>query len=246
MTAPPRASTHSAKSDHVKVSPFRPVWFHARVWIDFVDRCGIPRGTTRSASSVHRHRAILDPSERQQAPKTINHGQRQRCATSICLSQPAHAPHPTRPRNRGASARVLPRDCARVREYPAWRQPAMQPGLRAPGPDRSPTPTRPAPRRPDGEVRSRVRSHAQGVRALGCARAARSRLAAAPLTIVRPGPHGRTRTMRKMEFMIPYWMARCPNRGWKDSPEYFKAEELREKMAVMEAKAKKRWEANFC
>jgi len=55
-----------------------------------------------------------------------------------------------------------------------------------------------------------------------------------------------TRTMRKMEFMIPYWMARCPNRGWKESPEYFKAEELREKMAVMEAKAKKRWEANFC
>ena len=167
LTAPPRASTQTAKSDHVKVSPFRPVWFHARVWIDFVDRYGIPRGTTRSASSVHRHRAILDPSERQQAPKTINHGQRQRCATSICLSQPAHAPHPTRPRNRGASARVLPRDCARVREYPAWRQPAMQPGLRAPGPDRSPTPTRPAPRRPDGEVRSRVRSHAQGVRALG-------------------------------------------------------------------------------
>ena len=52
--------------------------------------------------------------------------------------------------------------------------------------------------------------------------------------------------MRKMEFMIPYWMARCPNRGWKESPEYFKAEELREKMAIMEAKAKKRWEANFC
>ena len=174
MTAPPRASTQTAKSDHVKVSPFRPVWFHARVWLDFVDRYGIPRCMTRSASSVHRHRAILDPSERQQAPKTINHGQRQRCATSICLSQPAHAPHPTRPRNRGASARVLPRDCARVREYPAWRQPAMQPGLRAPGPDRSPTPTRPAPRRPDGEVRSRVRSHAQGVRALGLR--ARSRI----------------------------------------------------------------------
>ena len=29
--------------------------------------------------------------------------------------------------------------------------------------------------------------------------------------------------MRKMEAMIPYWMARCPNYGWKESQEFFKA-----------------------
>jgi len=52
--------------------------------------------------------------------------------------------------------------------------------------------------------------------------------------------------MRKMEAMVPYWMARCPNYGWKESPEYGKAEELKEKMSAMEVKAKKRWEANFC
>ena len=56
----------------------------------------------------------------------------------------------------------------------------------------------------------------------------------------------RTRMMRKMEAMIPYWMARCPNYGWKESQEYFNAEDLREKMGAMESKAKKRWEANFC
>jgi len=55
-----------------------------------------------------------------------------------------------------------------------------------------------------------------------------------------------TRVMRKMEAMVPYWMARCPNYGWKESPEYGKAEELKEKMSAMEVKAKKRWEANFC
>ena len=56
----------------------------------------------------------------------------------------------------------------------------------------------------------------------------------------------RTRMMRKMEAMIPYWMARCPNYGWKESQEYFNAEDLHEKIGAMEAKAKKRWEANFC
>jgi len=55
-----------------------------------------------------------------------------------------------------------------------------------------------------------------------------------------------TRMMRKMEAMIPYWMARCPNYGWKESQEYFNAEDLHEKIGAMEAKAKKRWEANFC
>jgi len=55
-----------------------------------------------------------------------------------------------------------------------------------------------------------------------------------------------TRIMRKMENMIPYWMARCPNYGWKESPEYFKAEELKDKMGAIEAKARKRWESNFC
>ena len=31
--------------------------------------------------------------------------------------------------------------------------------------------------------------------------------------------------------MIPYHMARCPNYGWKESPEYGRAEELKEKIA---------------
>ena len=55
-----------------------------------------------------------------------------------------------------------------------------------------------------------------------------------------------TRVMRKTENMIPYWMARCPNYGWKESAEFAKAEELREKMSAIETKARKRWEANFC
>ena len=54
------------------------------------------------------------------------------------------------------------------------------------------------------------------------------------------------RLIRKAEYMIPYHMARCPAYGWKESEEYFKAEELKEKIAAIEAKAKKRWEANFC
>jgi len=52
--------------------------------------------------------------------------------------------------------------------------------------------------------------------------------------------------MRKMENMIPYWMARCPNYGWKESAEFGKAEELKDKMGQIELKARKRWESNFC
>ena len=51
--------------------------------------------------------------------------------------------------------------------------------------------------------------------------------------------------IRKAEYMIPYHMARCPNYGWKESPEYASAEALKEKIAGIEAKAKKRWENNF-
>jgi hypothetical protein len=54
------------------------------------------------------------------------------------------------------------------------------------------------------------------------------------------------RMIRKAEYMIPYHMARCPAYGWKESEEYFRAEELKEKIGAIEAKAKKRWEANFC
>ena len=53
------------------------------------------------------------------------------------------------------------------------------------------------------------------------------------------------RTINKAEYMIPYHMARCPNYGWKESEEYARAEELKEKIAGIEAKAKKRWEASF-
>ena len=45
--------------------------------------------------------------------------------------------------------------------------------------------------------------------------------------------------------MIPYHMARCPNYGWKESPEYGRAEELKEKISAIESKAKKRWENGF-
>ena len=31
--------------------------------------------------------------------------------------------------------------------------------------------------------------------------------------------------------MIPYHMARCPNYGWKESEEFARAEELKEKIA---------------
>ena len=54
------------------------------------------------------------------------------------------------------------------------------------------------------------------------------------------------RLIRKAEYMIPYHMARCPAYGWKESEEYARAEALKEKIGAIEAKAKKRWEANFC
>ena len=53
------------------------------------------------------------------------------------------------------------------------------------------------------------------------------------------------RVIRKAEYMIPYHMARCPNYGWKESPEYGRAEELKEKISAIESKAKKRWENGF-
>ena len=40
-----------------------------------------------------------------------------------------------------------------------------------------------------------------------------------------------TRVIRKAEYMIPYHMARCPNYGWKESEEFARAEELKEKIA---------------
>ena len=36
--------------------------------------------------------------------------------------------------------------------------------------------------------------------------------------------------IRKAEYMIPYHMARCPNYGWKESEEYSKACDLKEKI----------------
>ena len=53
------------------------------------------------------------------------------------------------------------------------------------------------------------------------------------------------RVIRKAEYMIPYHMARCPNYGWKESEEYHRAEDLKEKIAGIEAKAKKRWDSSF-
>ena len=43
--------------------------------------------------------------------------------------------------------------------------------------------------------------------------------------------------IRKAEYMIPYHMARCPNYGWKESPEYARAEELKEKISGIGALA---------
>ena len=39
------------------------------------------------------------------------------------------------------------------------------------------------------------------------------------------------RMIKKAEYMIPYHMARCPNYGWKESEQYAKAEELKERIA---------------
>ena len=53
------------------------------------------------------------------------------------------------------------------------------------------------------------------------------------------------RVIRKAEGMIQYNLARCPNYGVFESPEYARAEELKEKIKGIEEKAKKRWESNF-
>jgi hypothetical protein len=55
----------------------------------------------------------------------------------------------------------------------------------------------------------------------------------------------RARVIRKAEGMIQYNLARCPNYGVFESPEYARAEELKQKIKDIEEKAKKRWEANF-
>ena len=54
-----------------------------------------------------------------------------------------------------------------------------------------------------------------------------------------------TRTIRKAEGMVQYNLARCPNYGVFESPEYAKAQELKKKISDIEAKAKKRWENAF-
>lgn len=71
----------------------------------FRSKTDFSRDTTRSASSVLRDN--LDPSKHQQAPRPATMGKGKGARASICLPQPAHAPLPTRPRNRGASARFL-------------------------------------------------------------------------------------------------------------------------------------------
>jgi len=48
--------------------------------------------------------------------------------------------------------------------------------------------------------------------------------------------------MRKMEPMIQYYLARMPFRDGKASPEWAKAEEIREDIEKIKIKAKKRWE----
>ena len=55
----------------------------------------------------------------------------------------------------------------------------------------------------------------------------------------------RNRTIRKCEGMVEYNLARCPMWGAHESPQYAKAQQLKEKIRTIEAKAKKRWEANF-
>ena len=55
----------------------------------------------------------------------------------------------------------------------------------------------------------------------------------------------RKRTVRKSEGMVQYHLARCPLRGVFESPEYARAEELKQKVKDIEAKAKKRWENNL-
>eukprot|EP00325_Prymnesiales_sp_UTEX-LB-985_P000578 CAMPEP_0174694786 /NCGR_PEP_ID=MMETSP1094-20130205/1305_1 /TAXON_ID=156173 /ORGANISM="Chrysochromulina brevifilum, Strain UTEX LB 985" /LENGTH=76 /DNA_ID=CAMNT_0015891117 /DNA_START=47 /DNA_END=277 /DNA_ORIENTATION=+ len=53
------------------------------------------------------------------------------------------------------------------------------------------------------------------------------------------------RTIRKSEGMVQYNLARCPLYGVHESAEWARAEELKQKVKDIEAKAKKRWEANL-
>jgi len=53
------------------------------------------------------------------------------------------------------------------------------------------------------------------------------------------------RSINKAEYMIPYHMARCPNYGWKESPQYEAAEKLKEFITGIETKARKRWDNSF-
>ena len=95
---------------------------------------------------------------------------------------------------------------------------------------------------------ARVRRHALLVAYLCCARATGSSLAGqavAQFDLATALTKKEGRVIRKAEYMIPYHMARCPNYGWKESEEYQRAEELKEKIGGIEAKAKKRWDASF-
>jgi len=53
------------------------------------------------------------------------------------------------------------------------------------------------------------------------------------------------RTIRKSEGMVQYNLARCPNYAVFESPEWARAEDLKQKVKDIEAKAKKRWENNL-
>ena len=52
----------------------------------------------------------------------------------------------------------------------------------------------------------------------------------------------RTRSMRKMECMIQYHLARMPLYGAHESPQYARAQGLRDDIKKIEVKAKQRWE----
>eukprot|EP00326_Haptolina_ericina_P003454 CAMPEP_0181209704 /NCGR_PEP_ID=MMETSP1096-20121128/22817_1 /TAXON_ID=156174 ORGANISM="Chrysochromulina ericina, Strain CCMP281" /NCGR_SAMPLE_ID=MMETSP1096 /ASSEMBLY_ACC=CAM_ASM_000453 /LENGTH=75 /DNA_ID=CAMNT_0023300901 /DNA_START=38 /DNA_END=265 /DNA_ORIENTATION=+ len=51
-----------------------------------------------------------------------------------------------------------------------------------------------------------------------------------------------TRSMRKMECMIQYHLARMPLYGAHESPQYARAQGLRDDIKKIEVKAKQRWE----
>jgi len=52
-----------------------------------------------------------------------------------------------------------------------------------------------------------------------------------------------TRTIRKSECMVNYHLARMPMYGAHESPQYEKAQQLKENVKAIEAKARARWEA---